>query len=80
MTLQTLDILYLSLSVGFLILVYFLVLLIKRVHTTLDNVDVILTRFRNTTDDLEDMKNKAKGTFYTVASMILGMMFKKKKR
>ena len=78
MTLQTLDILYLTLAIGFAIIVYAVFTLAKRIQKTLDHVDSILEHFRNTTEGLEDIKNKAKGTFYSVASVVLGLLFRKK--
>lgn len=79
MTLQTVDILFLTLAVGFAVLVFYLVVLIKRVHQTLDKVDILLDQFKNTTEGIEDLKNKAKGTFFSIASMALGLLFKKRR-
>jgi uncharacterized protein YoxC len=79
MTLQTIDLLYLTLAVGFAIIVYAIFTLVKRVQKTLDNVDYILTNVRHTTDDITNIKNKATGTFYSAASMLLGMLFRKKR-
>jgi uncharacterized protein YoxC len=78
MTLQTLDILYLTLAIGFSIIVYAIFTLVKRVQKTLDNVDIILSNVKHTTDDITNIKNKATGTFYNAASMVLGMLFRKK--
>jgi len=78
MTLQIVDLLYLTLAVGFGILVFYIVVLVKRVQKTLDTVDYILSSVKNTTDDITNIKNKATGTFYSAASMILGILFKKK--
>lgn len=80
MTIQPLDFLYLSLGIGFIVLVFYIVFLIKRIHKTLDNVDILLSHFKDTTEEFENIKNKAKGTFYSIASMVLGMMFKNRRR
>ncbi len=79
MTIDVLTFLYLSLGIGFLILVYYIVTLIKRVHETLDRVDYILENVKNTSEGIESITNKAKGTFFNVASMVLGLAFGKKK-
>lgn len=78
MTLQIVDLLFLTLAVGFGVLVFYVVVLIKRLQKTLDNVDYILSTVKTTTDDITNIKNKATGTFFTAASMVLGMLFRKK--
>lgn len=76
---DALTLLYLCLSIGFLAISIAIVLLIKRLFKTLDNLDVVITDFRNTSDQIKTIKNKASGTFFTLASMALGLFFKKRK-
>lgn len=79
MTIQILDVLYLSLAVGFSVLVFYLVTLVKRLIATLDRLDPILDNVRDTTDDISEVRTKVKSTLFSGASMILGMIAGKKK-
>lgn len=79
MTISTLDILYLSLSGGFLVLVGYLVFLIKRVNRSLEKLDPILDNLQDTTGGIRHFKDQAKSTFFSTASMLLGLVFGRKK-
>ncbi len=80
MTIQMIDILYLVLGIGFVVLVFYIVVLIKRVTKTLDKLDLLLENFKSTADGINDIKDKAKGTLYSVGSLLLGMVVNKKRR
>jgi uncharacterized protein YoxC len=74
-----LDFLYLSLAIGFLVLVFFVVTLINRVMRTLDSLDLVLDDVRNTTGEIRNLKEKAKSTFFSTASILLGMLYGKRR-
>ena len=76
---STLDILYISLSVGFLLLVGYLVFLIKRVNKTLDRLDPVIDNLQDTTGDIRHLKDTAKSTFWEAASTLLGLFLGRKK-
>ncbi len=78
-TMSTLDVLYISLSAGFVVLVGYLVFLIKRVSRTLDRLDPVIDNLHDTTGDIRHLKDSAKSTFFTAASTLLGLFVGRKK-
>lgn len=75
--LTSLDILYLSLSIGFLVLVIFFVFLILKLGKTLDAVRILAQDLDDTARDVNGIKNQIKGQFYGMASSLLGLFMGK---
>lgn len=71
---QPLDVLYFSLSIGFLILVGFVSYAMYRLSLTLDSLKVVLDDVEDITHDVQQMKNSVKGgitgTFFRIAKLI----------
>ena len=80
MQLTSLDILYLSLSIGFLILVGVISYLVFRVSRTLGNVDTLVEDVDDTAKDIRGLKNHVKGGVFGAVSPVLGLVANIKRR
>ena len=69
-----LDLLYISLAVGFLVLVGFVVYLIINLKNTLDRVNMVLEDTRDVTKDVRGIKNMVKVSILGALSKVLRLI------
>lgn len=74
MQMTSLDILYVSLSLGFLVLVGFLVFLIIKASKTLDSLNLLLEDVDDTASEIRQLKNTVKFGIFSGISMLTGIL------
>ncbi|EKD64761.1 MAG: hypothetical protein ACD_50C00309G0012 [uncultured bacterium] len=73
-----LDILYLILALGFLVIVSSVVFLTVKISRTMDMLKLLLEDFEDTTKDIRGLKNSIKLGFLSTASILLRLIFGKR--
>lgn len=78
MNFELIDVLYAVASISLVVLTVATVKVLLKVTETLRKLDLVLDDVRNTTGEMRYLKEKAKGTFFSTASVILGLLFGKR--
>ncbi len=78
--LTTLDVLYISLSLGFLVLVGFVSFTSLKLARTLDSLKLLIDDIDDAANDVKNLKNQLKAGALSATSLILGLLSRKGRR
>lgn len=76
--LTTLDILYITLSIGFAVFVGGIIFLVHRISRTLSILNVLITHIDDTARDVNVAKNHVKRGLLLTVSSVLGLLLKRR--